>query len=240
MTVLRDKARLLTAKRRVVVKSRSTEPAAGAVAPASQEGDRLARGLALSLAVCFVLGTCTLVTGKQPDSGTGPCYEVPEYTGINAIPAMTMQIRPALGGDTVVNDAEYPPGTGPLVVVGFWEHAEESYQPKPGENPCAGEPTMKIAFPVAYGSERCYGWRHWVKADPPDDLHPNSATEFACREGVFSYRQWTTMDCRPDEEVPFGTAKDASPTKCCQDMPRALWSQLLSGCGKEPPGRPRP
>ena len=79
---------------------------------------------------------------------------MPEYSGINAIPAITMQIHPSTTGDTVVNDAEYPPGEGPKVVVGFWEHPED-YEPAEGENPCAAEPAMKIAYPLAYGSKKC-------------------------------------------------------------------------------------
>lgn len=171
-------------------------------------------------------------TGDSDEEG--PCYDVPEYDGINAIPAMTMQVHPSSGGDTVVNDAEYPPGPGPQIVVGFWEHPED-YEPDENDknpNPCAGEPVMKIAYPLNYGSQKCFGWKHW--APPGDDLHENSAKNFSCDAGVFNYTQWTTMTCE-GTAMNAGTDKSASRRKCCRDKPPTLYSQILSGCGKKPP-----
>lgn len=170
------------------------------------------------------------------------CVPVEPYQGINAVPAFTMQVLPSSGGDTVVNDAEYPPGPEPRVVVGYWEH-QDGYEPEeiePGvwENPCAGEPTMKIAYPLPYGSETCFGWKHWVLEDDGEfDLHPNSARNMACsEEGDFSFNQWTTMDCTPEGPVgEEGTPKTVHQAMCCRDNPPVIWSLILSGCGKEPP-----
>lgn len=167
-------------------------------------------------------------------------YVVDEYHGINAVPAVTMQIYPTSSGDTVVNDAEYPASYSPrVVVVGFWNHPEEGYQPEEGENPCEGEPTMKIAYPLDLASfcdsqepKCCFGWKHWTL----EGLHANSARDFSCVNGVFSYTQWTTMTCHQSMEVGIGgTPKIASPDKCARDMPPQIWSQILSGCGKNPP-----
>ncbi len=202
--------------------------------------------LLLTLGLTLFCGP--LPAAAQDAVGADNCYDVPEYGGINAIPAVTMQIHPSGQGrafcdgdsccsvtrDTVVNDEEYPPGEGRQVVVGFWEH-QGDYQPKDGENPCDGEPTMKIAYPLDYGAEKCYGWKHWVLCSHGnEDLHPNSAKDFSCDEdGVFHYTQWTTMTCEGSEEVGAeGTRKSAAPTRCCQDMPPTIWSQILSGCGK--------
>lgn len=169
------------------------------------------------------------------------CIEVGEYQGPNAIPPVTMQVLPSSGGDTVTNDAENPPGGGAQVVVGFWERGGD-YEPAPGENPCAGEPTMKIAYPVEYGRETCYGWNHWVTkhgddGEPWIDNHPNSAKNFQCDEnGDLTLTQWTTMTCRFDEPMANCRKKGAARTYCCRDNPPEIWSQILSGCGKEPPG----
>ena len=161
-------------------------------------------------------------------------YAVHEYNEVNALPAVSMQVRPSLGGDTITNDVEYPPGDGRKVVVGFWEHPD-GYVPLEGENPCDGEPTMKIAYPLDYGSEKCYAWNHFTTADG-DEPHENSAKNFSCKDGVFHYTQWTTMTCEGSEAVgPKGTAKDAAIGKCARDQPPYIWSQILAGCGKEPP-----
>ncbi len=160
-------------------------------------------------------------------------YRVQEYRGVNAIPAVSMQIFPSIHGDSVTNDAEYPPGKGDKVVVGFWEHPD-GYQPREGENPCDGEPTMKIAYPLEYGSQKCFGWNHWTKDEDP--LHENSAKNFSCSDGVFHYNQWTTMTCEGNLQVgDKGTPKSAAIDKCSRDSPPQIWSQILSGCGKKPP-----
>lgn len=192
------------------------------------------RFTAFVLTLCAISGS--FATATDIAVGEDHCYPVPEYDGINAVPAVTMQIHPSTGGDTVVNDAEYPPGTGLMVVVGFWEQPE-GYQPAPGENPCAGEPTMKIAYPLAYGTDQCYGWKHWHDGDEGLELHENSAKNFSCDDqGTFHYTQWTTMTCEGSEEVgPEGSRKSASPRQCCRDMPPTIYSQILSGCGKKPP-----
>ncbi|MCP4661206.1 MAG: hypothetical protein GY856_37865 [bacterium] len=77
-----------------------------------------------TLLIAFGLYLLCGPSAAQDAAAGDECYDVPEYTGINAVPAVTMQIHPAAAGDTVVNDAEYPPGMGPKVVVGFWEHPE--------------------------------------------------------------------------------------------------------------------
>lgn len=171
------------------------------------------------------------------------CRDVGEYKGVNAVPAVTMQVLPSTNGDTVTNDAEYPPGTGAKVVVGFWEHPED-YEPGQEDNPCQGEPTLKIAYPVDYGAKTCYAWNHWVVAESSNsslgsryDNHPNSAKEFLCNsEGELDLTQWTTMTCRLDEPTANCRQKTASRTHCCRDNPPTIWSQILSGCGKEPLG----
>ncbi|MCG8455604.1 MAG: hypothetical protein MI919_04930 [Holophagales bacterium] len=199
------------------------------IPPASLFPVRGAPVLLVSLLALLALGPPAL-----GDEVEGPCIDVPEYQGLNAIPPITHQIMPSSTGDTIVNDAEHPPGEGPKVVVGFWAHHEAGYEPAPGENPCAGEPTMKIAYPIEYGSERCYGWKHW---DGDAKLHENSAKDFSCDGvGTFHYRQWTTMTCEGGERVgEEGTKKSASRSRCCRDRPPELWSLVLSGCGKEPP-----
>ena len=53
----------------------------------------------------------------------------------------------------MTNDADYPPGKGEKVVVGFWEHPED-YEPGEDENPCAGEPIFKIAYSSALRATR--------------------------------------------------------------------------------------
>jgi hypothetical protein len=163
--------------------------------------------------------------------------EVGEYRGLNAVPAVTMQILPSSHGDTVTNDAEYPPGKGEKIVVGFWEHPED-YEPGPGENPCAGEPTLKIAYPLEYGDETCYGWKHWT-SEKEDDGTPafneNSAKKFSCGDGGdFRLTQWTTMDCTRGLMGAGCMNKTASRTRCCRDNPPSIWSQILAGCGEDP------
>lgn len=189
--------------------------------------------LHMLLALLVLLACVPLPAMANDAEEDDDCYDVPEYNGINAIPAVTMQIHPSSGGDTVGNDAEYPPGSGPQIVVGFWEYPE-GFTPDENDknpNPCAGEPVMKIAYPINYGSKQCYGWKHWA---PGNDLHENSAMNFSCDDDVFNYTQWTTMTCDPNVENQ-GTRKSASRTKCCRDMPPTLYSQILSGCGKKPP-----
>lgn len=141
-----------------------------------------------------------------------------------------MLIRPSLQGDTVTNDARYPPGQGRKVVVGFWEHPE-GYKPREGGNPCEGEPTMKIAaYPLDYASKKCFGWNHWTP-DEEEPLHENSAKNFSCDDGVFRYSQWTTMTCEGDDKFDDkGDSKSASVGKCARDMPTQIWSEILSGC----------
>jgi len=158
------------------------------------------------------------------------CVAAPRYRGPNAIPAVTMQILPSSGSDTVTNDAEYPPGKGEKVVVGFWEHPE-GYEPEEGENPCAGEPVFKIAYPVEYGAKTCYGWKHWTSGntDGEPSFNENSAKKFRCSDdGDFHLTQWTTMDCTPGTMGAGCMNKRVSRTLCCRDNPPTLWSQILS------------
>ena len=183
--------------------------------------------------LCGSLGTAARAEDED-------CFPSPEYQGINAVPAATMQIFPSAGGDTVNNDALYPQGNGPHVVIGYWEHIGE-----PDENPCVGEPTMKIAYPVDYGSKECFGWNHWVVeqpdcegCEPEIDLHENSAKNFSCETGgAFVLDQWVdTMKCEP-EGKPRKT-KIAYRDQCCLDTKgkgSAIYGQILSGCGKVPP-----
>ena len=165
------------------------------------------------------------------------CVDVGEYQGINAVPAVTMQILPSSAGDTVTNDAEYPPGKGEKVVVGFWEHPED-YDPGKDENPCAGEPTLKIAYPLEYGAETCYGWKHWTSKKNEDgtpSFNENSAKKFSCSDNdELHLTQWTTMDCTRGAMGAGCMNKTASRTHCCRDNPPTIWSQILSGCEKKP------
>lgn len=165
------------------------------------------------------------------------CIDVGDYKGPNAVPAVTMQILPSAHGDTVTNDAEYPPGKGEKVVVGFWEHPED-YVPGPDENPCAGEPTMKIAYPLEFGARTCYGWKHWTSKKNEDgtpSFNENSAKKFSCSvDGELHLTQWTTMDCTRGAMGAGCMNKTASRTRCCRDNPPSIWSQILSGCSKKP------
>lgn len=187
------------------------------------------------------------------------CLDVPEYQGINAVPAVTSTIVPTAYGDTVVNDAEYPPGAGAQVVVGYWEYVGDPEET--GENPCGGEPTFKIVYPVDNGP-KCFAWKHFVQEEQPDgtteiSLHENSANKFACDEdGSLHLEQWLhTMSCENEDLPP--KPKTAYRTKCCLDTPSpssmekpgggddgdddegeelpGLYAQLLSGCGTAPP-----
>lgn len=157
-----------------------------------------------------------------------------EYDGPNAVPAVTMQVRPSSGGDTVTNTAEYSPGDGAKVVVGYWEHPDGIDYTK--ENPCAGEPTPKIAYPIDYGSQKCYAWEHWAFSKvgdsiPGDDskyaLHENSASRFSCDEkGDLHFTQWTTMTCRLDVPTANCSTKTISRTLCSRDNPPTIWSKF--------------
>ncbi len=169
------------------------------------------------------------------------CREVGEYKGVNAVPAVTMIVLPSNNGHSVTNDAEYPPGTGAKVVVGYWVHPKD-YHPGQEVNPCKGEPAFKIAYPVDYGAESCYAWNHWVAKESSNtslesslrfDNHPNSAKEFSCNaDRELNFTQTTTMTCRLDEPTTAHCRqKTASRTHCCRDNPPTLWSQTLSGCG---------
>lgn len=181
------------------------------------------------------------------------CYPVPEYDGINAIPAVTMQIYPSAHGDTVASDAVYPPGEGEKVVVGYWEFLGDPGDPESDDfkNPCGGEPLFKIVYPLDFGS-KCFGWRHWVQEEKDGttviEPHPNSAHNFSCDEvGSFHLEQWVdTYDCVNDHVT--AKPKTAFRTMCCLDTPSpssrpgyegpelpALYGQLMTGCGKEPP-----
>jgi hypothetical protein len=184
----------------------------------------------LRLPLAFLLALAPGLSPAFPAMAMGPCVDVPVYGGQNAAPLVTSQIYPSTTGDTVVNDLECMPGSGRQVLVGSWEHPE-SYQPKPGENPCAGEPTMKIAYPVDFGATRCFCWKHWKSRT---DLHSNSASDFACGAGSFQYAQWhTDLVCgKSASPPPPGEPKGVYTKKCCQDTPPTIWSQVLnfSGC----------
>ncbi|WP_444996611.1 multicopper oxidase family protein [Aliikangiella sp. IMCC44359] len=144
------------------------------------------------------------------------------HQGINGIPTVTMQIHPTQTGDTVANDSEVPPGKGKLIVVGFWQQTKDS-STQETDNPCAGEPHFKIAFPVEYGNDKCYAWKHW---DINGKAHENSASRFHCKNGKLEYTQWTTYTCSGGINSK-GTIKEASITQCKQDIPPELYSKLL-------------
>lgn len=169
---------------------------------------------------------------KETPAAEDECVVEPVYGGINALPPVTSQIYPTEPGNTVVNDMTCLPGKGPVVVVGSWPHAK-GYTPKPGENPCEGEPAMKIAYPLDYGAEKCYCWKHWVSKT---NLHPNSAKSFTCGADhvSFSFIQWTDLVCgRSGTAIdPKGEKKTLWTKKCCRDSPPEIWSQILnySGC----------
>ena len=209
----------------------------------TKASNHLARALAVTTAA-LTLMLATPVTALAGDEmKPGPpdeelCRDVAPYQGINAVPPITMQIVPSSAGDTVTNDALSPPGPEPRIVVGFWEHPDPDYKPGKDENPCQGEPTLKIAYPLSYGSQTCFGWKHWhFDAKGNLELNPNSARNFACTDGVFSYNQWTTLTCDPAGPVgEEGTPKKAYPTQCCRDNPPTIYSQILSGCGHVPAG----
>lgn len=197
--------------------------------------------------VLFFLATFPIAAQKDETS-----YEAYEYAGINAEPAMTMQIYPSASGDTVVNDTLDPPGEEPRVVVGYWEYTEEL---NPDEIPCNREPTMKIAYPIDYGSKRCYTWKHWVLGDVDEagipTPHYNSAKNFACDDGGFVLEQWIDASCGAGDAA-RGVVKHAWSDRCTLDtefdpdqVPNpdpdqtymAIYSKILRGCGKEPPRR---
>lgn len=196
---------------------------------------RRQRGMVLILALGLARPQAAPAADDTSDEAL--CFDVPEYQGINAIPPVTMQIYPSAGGDTVVNDAEAPPGTGALVVVGFWEVGAD-YTPRPGDNPCQGEPTLKIAYPVDYGTTRCFSWKHWKEGRRGLQVNESSANNFSCDTGGgFHHDQWPTLTCNTGgQEGETGTPKSAWPKKCCRDVSSTIYSQILSGCGKEPPG----
>jgi hypothetical protein len=181
------------------------------------------------------------------------CYDVPAYNGINSVPIITSQILPSLSSsDTVTNDKESPLGEGPHVVIGYWEQTKD-YTPNPDDNPCSGEPTMKIAYPVdAKQTGGCYSWKHWTSRD---SFNGNSAKLFSCstkeskkdkqlNNNSFTFTQWTSLTCSNDDTSPQGDSgivpnpegnqKTAWTKKCCQDMPKNLYSQVLNydGCRK--------
>lgn len=209
--------------------------------PERPSSDPVGALLATTVTLLILIGMPAIALASDEEKpglpGEELCYPVEPYNGINAVPPITMQILPSAGGDTVTNDARYPPGPEPRVVVGFWEHPEPDYEPGPNENPCEGEPIMKIAYPLPYGSETCFGWKHWLINEEGElQLNPNSARNLACTDGVFSYNQWTTLDCEPEGPVgEEGTPKKAYIAQCCRDNPPQIWSQILSGCGKVPP-----
>jgi hypothetical protein len=75
-----------------------------------------------------------------------------------------------------------------------------------------------------------------LTGDARFDAHENSAKNFICEDdGDLSFSQWTTMTCRFDVPTANCKNKTASRTHCCRDNPPTIWSQILSGCGKEPP-----
>jgi len=210
---------------------------------------RLLPVVSLILLASVVLALPVLAEDEHAD-----CFPAAEYQGINGVPAVTMQIFPSAHGDTVVSDAEYPPGDGEKIVVGYWEYLGDPGDPddEDFENPCGGEPLAKIVYPLEFGS-KCFGWRHWVQEETEDgevmiDEHPNSAHNFKCEnEGNPHLEQWAdTLDCQRDGAS--AKARTAFRTMCCLDTPSpssrpgyegpelpALYAQLLVGCGKEAP-----
>lgn len=198
----------------------------------------LFRSAALATLGCGLIATVATAQDEEED-----CFSPsPEYQGIHAVPPVTLQIYPSVNGDTVLNDAEHPPGAGRQVVVGYWEFDADRAE---DVNPCVGEPTMKIAYPVDFGP-KCFAWKHWVKTSSEDgtagvELHENSAQNFACTpEGDLTLDQWVdTMVCENPNRA--AKTKTAHRTACCMDTPAppggttAIYSQILSGCGKTPP-----
>ena len=126
----------------------------------------------------------------------------------------------------------------------------------PDEIPCNGDPVMKIAYPVDYGSDKCYSWKHWVAGEVDEagypDPHPNSATNFSCgADGSFTLEQWTDSSCGAGSGK-RGVVKHAWSDRCTLDTEfdpsnapnpdpdqeySAIYSKILTGCGKEPPRR---
>jgi hypothetical protein len=192
----------------------------------SQSRSANARSLILLFLACLLLGAAGAARAGVGDE----CVEAPVYGGINALPPVTSTIFPSTNGDAVVNDMTCLLGQGPVVVIGSWDHPTP-YTPKPGENPCVGEPTMKIAYPMDLPTDKCYCWKHWVSRV---DLHPNSARNFACGDGRFELTQWTDLVCgRSGTAIdPKGERKALFTKKCCRDSPPQIWSQILnfSGC----------
>lgn len=193
----------------------------------------------LLAAVALVFGTRLSAaadeaqTSKVSVIGEDNCFDSPAYHGVNALPLVTSQIFPTATGDTVVNDMDCMPGEGPKVLVGYWDVGVS----RPHENPCVGEPMMKIAYPVAFGSDRCFCWKHWVSCngreqEPHENPHKNSAKEFACGADHFKLTQWTNLTCSDDAENI--DHKTVWTSKCCQDAPGNLYAQVLnlSGCAE--------
>ena len=176
-----------------------------------------------------LLGAVALFIGLPTVSvlGEDNCFDSPAYEGVNGLPLETSQIYPSSKGDTVVNDMDCMPGEGPKVLIGYWDVGTT----QPDANPCVGEPMMKIAYPVAFGSEKCYCWKHWVAGE--EDPHENSAKNFSCGAESFKLTQWTNLTCSDDAENI--DHKTAWTSKCCQDAPDNLYSQVLnmSGCNQE-------
>ncbi len=174
------------------------------------------------------------LAGAEKKNETPSCFEVPQYQGNHAVPPVTMQIFPSSSG-TVLNDAEAPPGQGDLVVVGYWEHGDD-YAPGPGDNPCTGEPTFKIAYPVSQQPGECFAWKRWQEGRRGLRSSGHSASGLSCENGELRFEQWPSLECAAGNPAGVkGERKRASATKCCRDLPSANYSQVLSGCGNTVP-----
>ena len=158
------------------------------------------------------------------------CFDVPQYQGQHAVPPVTMQIFPSPSG-TVLNDAEAPPAEGDVVLVGYWEHGDD-YTPGPGDNPCGGEPTFKVAFPARQQPGECFAWKRWQETRRGLRSIGHSASRLACEDGELGFEQWSSLECSAGlPEGSKGALKRVSATKCCRDLPSANYAQVLTGCG---------
>ena len=108
--------------------------------------------------------------------------------------------------------------TSRLVEISAWENDD-----------CSGDAKNSHFWPLDFGSKHCYGWEG---TDSTGKKHKNSAGDFQCTDGVFSFKQYPgTLKCN----FGSGNEKDYSFEKCQLGMPPSFHEALVdNACCLDP------